>query len=33
MDFDLFHNLALGFGVALTFQNILYASPACCSAR
>ena len=24
MDFDLFHNLALGFGVALTFQNILY---------
>ena len=25
MDMDLFHHLAVGFGVALTFQNILYA--------
>jgi putative tricarboxylic transport membrane protein len=25
MEFDLLHNLAIGFGVALTFQNVLYA--------
>ena len=30
---DLLNNLALGFGVAFTDQNLLYCFFGCCSAR
>ena len=33
MDFDLIHNLSIGFGVALSLQNLMYCFSACCWGR